>query len=286
MTDHYIIDVDQTNINDVLQNSMQTPVLLSFYSATSEPSTALAPVLDAIADDYKGKFILARVDADAMPEVAQQLGVRAIPALKLVVKGQLSGELEGAQQDAEVRQLLEPHIGVADTSGQEDPFIGQIQRAVSLGALDEAITSLESAIKEQPTVIAYQALYADVLMDAKRIDDAEAVIKNMGDDALVPKAKARLFFVRLLEGAESAQHYQDQIQADGGGSESRYYLGVYLMISGQEETGLSLLLSVMMNDRTYQEDGARLALLSAFDFMGTDNPLTSRFRRKLFALLH
>jgi len=286
MTDPYIIDIDQTNINDVLQKSMQTPVLLNFYSAMNEPSNLLAPILVTIADDYQGKFILARVDSDAMPEIAQQLGVRAIPALKLVVKGQLAGELEGAQQDAEVRQLLEPHIGVADVSGQEDPFVGQIQRAVSMGALDEAITSLEAAITEQPTVMSYQALYADVLMDAKRIDDAEAVIKNMGDDALVPKAKARLFFVRLLEGAESAQHYQAQIQADGGGSESRYYLGAYLLISGQEETALNLLLSVMMNDRAYQEDGARIALLSAFDFMGNDNPLTSKYRRKLFALLH
>ncbi len=286
MTDPYIIDVDQTNINDVLQKSMQTPVLLNFYSSMSEPSNTLAPILVTIADDYQGKFILARVDSDAMPEIAQQLGVRAIPALKLVVKGQLAGELEGAQQDAEVRQLLEPHIGVADISGHEDPFVGQIQRAVSMGALDEAIASLESAITEQPTVMAYQALYADVLMDAKRIEDAEAVIKNMGDDALVPKAKGRLFFVRLLEGAEPAQHYQAQIQADGGGSESRYFLGAHLMISGQEETGLNLLLSVMMNDRAYEEDGARLALLSAFDFMGTENPLTSKFRRKLFALLH
>ena len=286
MTDPYIIDVDQTNINDVLQKSMQTPVLLNFYSTMSEPSNVLAPILVTIADDYQGKFILARVDSDALPEIAQQLGVRAIPALKLVVKGQLAGELEGAQPDAGVRQLLEPHIGVADESGQEDPFIGQIQRAVSMGALDEAIASLESAITEQPTVMAYQALYADVLMDAKRIDDAEAVIKNMGNDALVPKAKARLFFVRLLEGVESADHYQAKIQADGGGSESRYYLGAYLVISGQEETALNLLLSVMMNDREYKEDGARLALLSAFDFMGKDNPLTSKYRRKLFALLH
>ncbi|MBV1921554.1 MAG: tetratricopeptide repeat protein [Pseudomonadales bacterium] len=286
MTDPYIIDVDQTNINDVLQKSMQTPVLLNFYSTMSEPSNILSPILVTIADDYQGKFILARVDSDAMPEIAQQLGVRAIPALKLVVKGQLAGELEGAQQDVGVRQLLEAHIGVAEASGQEDPFVGQIQRAVSMGALDEAIASLESAITEQPTVMAYQALYADVLMDAKRIDDAEAVIKNMGDDALVPKTKARLFFVRLLEGAESAEHYQAQIQADGGGSESRYYLGAYLVILGQEETALNLLLSVMMNDREYKEDGARLALLSAFDFMGKDNPLTSRYRRKLFALLH
>lgn len=286
MTELYIVDVDINNINDILQKSTQTPVLLDFWSANCESSTAMDPILTAIADEYQGKFILAKVNADTHPQIAQQLGVQGTPSLKLVVQGQLAGDLSGPQQEPDIRAMLEPHIGVADASGQDDPFLGQIQRARSLGAVDEAIASLEAAITEQPSVMEYQALYADVLMDAKRIDDAEAVIANMGEDALVPKSKARLFFVRLLDGAEPAQSYQAAIEANGGGSESRYYLGAYLIISGQEETALNLLLSVMMNDRAYKEDGARLALLAAFDLMGKENPLTSKYRRKLFALLH
>lgn len=286
MTEPYIVDIDLNNVNDTFQKSTQTPVLLSFYSNMSEPCNALASTLVSVADEYKGKFILARVDSDALPQIAQQLGVSDVPALKLIVQGQLAGELVGPQQEADVRALLEPHVGPAEGGGQDDPFIAQIQRAVAMGALDQAITSLESAITEQPSVMAYQALYADVLMDAQRLDDAEAVIKNMGDDKLVPKAKARLFFVQLLVGADTAQNYQAKIEADGGDSESRYYLGAHLLIAGHEETALNLLLSVMMNDRAYKEDGARLALLSAFDFMGKDNPLSSKYRRKLFALLH
>ena len=286
MTELYIVDVDINNINDILQKSTQTPVLLEFLSDNCESSKALDPIVTAIANEYQGKFILAKVNADTHPQIAQQLGVQGTPALKLVVQGQLAGELNGPQPESDVRNMLEPHIGVADLSDQEDPFLGQIQRARSLGALEEAIVSLEAAIAEQPNVTEYQALYADVLMDAKRIEDAEAVINNMGDDALVPKSKARLFFVRLLENADSAQSYQAAIETNGGDSESRYFLGAYLIITGQEETALNLLLSVMMNDRAYKGDGARLALLSAFDLMGKDNPLTSKYRRKLFALLH
>ncbi|MBL4859335.1 MAG: tetratricopeptide repeat protein [Acinetobacter sp.] len=286
MTDTYIVEVDQQNVNDVLQKSLQTPVLLVFWAARSEPSKALVSILIKIAGDYQGKFILAQVDSDAYPQIAQQLGVGSVPELKLVVQGQLAGGLAGEQTEAAVIQLLEPHVGVVDSTEQEDPFLGQIQRAISIGATDQAIAALESAIKEQPKTMQYQALYADVLMDAQRSDDAEAVINNMGDDPLVPKAKARLFFVRLLDGAETAEILQEKIESDGGNSESRYYLGAHLLMLGQEETALNLLLSVMMNDRGYQDDGARVALLSAFDYLGTENPLTSKYRRKLFALLH
>ena len=286
MTDTYIVEVDQQNVNDVLQKSLQTPVLLVFWAARSEPSKALVSILIKIAGDYQGKFILAQVDSDAYPQIAQQLGVGSVPELKLVVQGQLAGGLAGEQTEAAVIQLLEPHVGVVDSTEQEDPFLGQIQRAISIGATDQAIAALESAIKEQPKTMQYQALYADVLMDAQRSDDAEAVINNMGDDPLVPKAKARLFFVRLLDGAETAEILQEKIESDGGNSESRYYLGAHLLMLGQEETALNLLLSVMMNDRGYQDDGARVALLSAFDYLGKENPLTSKYRRKLFALLH
>ncbi|PCJ45085.1 MAG: hypothetical protein COA99_05720 [Moraxellaceae bacterium] len=286
MTETYIVDVDQHNVNDILQKSLETPVLLVFWATWSEPSKALVSVLIKIAGDYQGKFILAQVDSDAYPQIVQQLGVGSVPELKLVVQGQLAGGLAGEQTEAAVIQLLEPHVGVVDSTEQEDPFLGQIQRAISIGATDQAIAALESAITEQPKAMHYQALYADVLMDAQRSDDAEAVINNMGDDPLVPKAKARLFFIRLLEGAETAEVLQGKIESDGGGSESRYYLGAHLLILGQEETALNLLLSVMMNDRDYQEDGARIALLSAFDYLGKENPLTSKYRRKLFALLH
>lgn len=285
MTDSFVVDVDERNINDVLQQSMQVPVLLDFWSATNEDSTALEPVLASLVQLAQGKFLLARVEADAHPQITQQLGVAGLPALKLVAKGQLAGELNGKQAEEDVRKLLEPHVGVLPTEG-EDPFVAQIQRARAMGATEDAIAALESAIQEQPKMMEYQALYADVLMDAQRLDDAEAVINNMGDDPVVPKAKARVFFIRLLEGAEPAQALQEKIESAGGDSESRYYLAAYCLLGGQEETALNLWLSIMMNDRAYKDDGARTSLLSAFDYLGTGNPLTSKYRRKMFALLH
>ncbi|OUS25619.1 hypothetical protein A9Q99_20760 [Gammaproteobacteria bacterium 45_16_T64] len=286
MTDSFTVDVDERNINDILQKSMQTPVLLDFWSGASEACKTIAPLLTTIAEQYQGKFIHAKVDADTHPQISQQLGVQSVPALKLVVKGQLAGELNGAQSEEDIRKFLEPHVGEAPAGEGEDPFVTQIQRARAVGAIDDAISSLESAIKEQPAEMKYQALYADVLMDAQRIDDAEAVINNMGDDPIVPKAKAKVFFVRMIDGAEAAQSLQAKIESEGGDSESRYLLGAYCLLAGQEETGLNLLLSVMMNDRGFKEDGARVALLSAFDYLGTENPLTSKYRRKMFALLH
>ena len=110
----YIIDVNESNINDVLQQSMQKPVLLDFWAAWCEPCKTLAPILTKIADEYKGKFILAKIDADASPAITQQLGVRGLPTLKLVVQGQLVNELTGEHESSKVP--------VVEALGRDDAY--------------------------------------------------------------------------------------------------------------------------------------------------------------------
>ena len=107
----YIVDITQANVQSVLQKSMQVPVLLDFWATWCQPCKQLTPVLTKLANEYKGRFILAKVDTDAHPGLAQQLGVRSLPTLKLVFHGQLAGELTGLQPEAEVRRLLDAVLG-------------------------------------------------------------------------------------------------------------------------------------------------------------------------------
>ena len=92
----YVIDVSVQNFQtEVVDKSRSTPVLLEFYADGAEPSTALAPVLRRLADEYQGKFILARVEIRTSSQLVQQLGVRTLPTLKLIVDGQMAQSLEG-----------------------------------------------------------------------------------------------------------------------------------------------------------------------------------------------
>ncbi|MCG8313437.1 MAG: tetratricopeptide repeat protein [Pseudomonadales bacterium] len=283
----YIVEVNETNINDVLQHSMQTPVLLDFWAAWCEPCKTLGPILEKIAKEYQGKFILAKIDADASPAIAQQLGVRGLPTLKLVVQGQLVNELTGAQPEASIREMLEPHIGKAEAEdSSEDPFLDQVKRAREMGAYDQAIEALQAAIQEQPKRWDYHAALVEVLIDADRLDDASQVANAIEDDKTKNSALTRLAFLDWLKDAPDAETVQAQLKDNPQDLNARYYFGLHLIMAGHNQEGLDLLLDVMRADRSFKEDGAKEALLKAFDLIGAGDPAVSKYRRKMFALLH
>lgn len=283
-----IIEVDQNNIHDVIRQSMQVPVLLDFWAEWCQPCKALAPVLARLAEEYKGRFILAKVDTDANPMLAQQLGVRSIPSLKLVVQGQLAGELNGAQPESEIRRLLDTCVAPADETPAEeegDAFEAQIQRARRLGAHEEAIAALQAAMVEQPDRIDWQVLMAEVLLDVERLDDARQVLDNIKDDKLKAAALGRLFFLQELAGFSSAESLQYRVAMNADDMEARYFLAATCVLGGELEAGMELLLEIIRRDRAFRDDGARLALLKVFDMLGNDAQVAT-FRRRLFASLH
>ena len=286
----YIVDVDQNNVHEIIQHSLNVPVLLDFWATWCEPCKALAPVLEKLANEYQGRFILAKVDTDANPMLSQQLGVRSIPSLKLVVKGQLAGELNGAQPESEIRRLLEPFVGeapeVEEEQEQGDPFVVQIERARQLGAFDQALQALQDAIKEQPKVLEYQVLMADVLMDMERFEDAVQVLDNISDEKVKASAVGRLFFLRELQGFETGESLQYRVATNDKDVEAKYYLAANCVLAGEAEAAMELLLQAIMIDRGFKEDGARKALLQIFDMLGTADPRVAPYRRRLFTSLH
>lgn len=287
---NYIVDVNPQNINDVVQMSARIPVLLDFWAEWCEPCKTLAPLLEKIADEYAGQFILARVDTESNQMLAQQLGVRSIPALKLIVQGQLAGELNGAQPESEIRKLLEPFLGepqdVDETPADEaTDLFAQIQRARAMGAHDQAIDALQAAMQEQPQEIKYQTLMAEVLMDVDRLDDAQAVLDNISDETLKGPALARLFFLQELAGFESAESLQYRVAQDSNDLEARYYMAATCVLAGETDAAMELLLEIVQKDRSFKEDGARLAILKLIELMAGD-PAVASYRRRLFACLH
>ena len=287
---NYIIEVNETNINDVVQLSAQIPVLLDFWAEWCEPCKTLTPILEKLADEYQGGFVLAKVDADSNQMLAQQLGVRGIPALKMIVQGQLAGEMNGLQSEADLRAFLASHAGEPVTAEQEEPtaeddFFAQIERARKMGAFDQAIDALQAAIQEQPKEISFQALLADVLIDAERLDDAQAVLENIEDEKAKAPGLGRLFFLNELQGFESAESLQYRVAQDSNDVEARYYLAATCVLANEFEAAMELLLEVVAKDRGFKDDGARAALLKVFDMLAGDESV-AKYRRRLFASLH
>ena len=100
----------------VLEAAMQVPVVVDFWAPWCEPCKVLKPLLEKLAEEYKGRFLLAKVNSDENPELAQHFGVRSIPSVKVLYQGQLVDEFNGALPEGQIRAFLDrialPDAGV------------------------------------------------------------------------------------------------------------------------------------------------------------------------------
>ncbi len=286
----YIVEITQANVQSVLQKSMQVPILMDFWAEWCQPCKQLMPVLAKLANEYKGRFILAKVDTDAHPGLAQQLGVRSLPTLKLVFRGQLAGELVGLQPESEIRRLLDAAVAPAADEPEADeggdPLLAQVDEARRIEAFEDAIALLQDGIHQEPARLEYQTALADVLMDMGQLDEAQAVLDNIKEEPPKAKAKARLFLIREIYDGPAPEMLQQMLAEAPDNTEARYFMALHLLMASEVEQALDLLLQVIRRDRAFRNDGARKSFITALELLGNDNPLVSQYRRRLFALMH
>jgi len=137
---------------EVVEKSRQLPVVLEFYAVDAPPSKALAPVLRKLADEFVGKFVLARVNVQENQQIVQQLGVRTLPTVKIVVNAQIVQNLEGEQSEARLREVLQPLVMSSIERIRE-----QINQLLLNGDRQSAIQMLHEAIIEEPKNTALQS---------------------------------------------------------------------------------------------------------------------------------
>ena len=281
---HLIVDVDMSNFQQVvLEGSMQTPVLLDCGSSNSEASAQLAPVLEKLAREYAGAFILARLDAEQNPQIAAQLGVRSVPDVKLISQGQLYDQFQGALPEHQIREWLGQYLQAPEAASLSTHE--QAAEAVAAGDTATAKALYEQLITESPEHHEYRINYAGVLTSEGQFDQALEIL-----DALPPQdrdstpgrgVRARIDFARQAPTAEDIDALGERDDSEAQLLNARFALG-----QGQYEKALEGLLSLMKSDRSYGDDAARKTLLEVFDALGKDHELTTLYRRRLFTLLY
>lgn len=281
----HVFDATAATFEDtVIRKSLETPVLVDFWATWCGPCKTLGPVLEKLAAEYHGAFVLAKVDVDKEQELAAAFQIRSVPTIAVVKDGQVLGAIPGALPEGQLREML-AQVGIqpaapADDAVAEAPAAPLDPHAEVLRL--RKLTEIEPDKAEHQLDLALALLQTGAAVEAEHLLDK--LPANLATDERTIKARARLGFAALLKDAPPLEVLHAAIASDPADLRARHLLGVRQLVGGDAEAGLAQFIEMLRRDKAYADGLARKSLIDAFRILD-DEDLVSRVRRQMSALL-
>lgn len=279
-----IVNINETNLQQTLEQSMTVPVLFYFWSERSQHCEQLTPVLESLADQYNGQFILAKLDCDAEQMIASQFGLRAIPTVYLFQNGQPVDGFQGPQPEEAIRALLEKVL-----PSEEELKAQQAIQLIEEGNHADALPLLKEAWQLSGQNSEIGLLLAETQIALNRSEDAEAVLKTIplqDQDTRYQGLVAQIELLKQAADTPEIQQLQQQVTASPEDAALASQLALQLHQVGRNEEALALLFSHLQKDLGAADGQARKMLQEILAALGTGDALASQYRRKLYSLLY
>jgi putative thioredoxin len=276
-----VIDVsERTFEQDVLARSREVPVVVDFWAPWCGPCRVLGPVLERLATEAHGAFVLAKVNVDENQRLAAMFQVQGIPAVKAFRHGQPVDEFTGALPESQVRAWLKRIV-----PSEADAIIA------AAGALEatnpqEAEARYRVALGADPTNQTGLFGLGRLLLLRGEVEGRMLLNEVAAGTPYYTRAQGLLSLGDLL-GAEPGDpaRLAAQVERDPSDLEGRFQLAAALVRHQHYAEAMDHLLAIVERDRTFRDDGARKALLGIFALLGDDDPLTGQYRRALTSVL-
>ena len=281
----HVIDVTtETFEAQVLQQSLQVPVLVDFWAEWCGPCKTLGPILEKLAGEYNGGFVLAKVDVDKEQQLAGAFQIRSIPTVMLLKGGQLVDGFPGALPEAQLREFLAHHGVVPGEATGETPA----EPAAAPVDPHAEVLRLRKAVEAEPDKAELKLDLALALLALGHAQEVEQLLDglpaNLAHDDRAIKARARLGFAAQLRDAPPPEVLEAAVARDPGDLRARYLLGVHRLVGGDAEAGLGQFLEMLRRDRGFDDGLPKKALIDAFRIVD-DEDLVGRYRRQMSSLL-
>lgn len=260
-------DVGSADFGDkVLDASRRVPVIVDFWAEWCQPCRILKPILEKLATEYGGRFILAKVNSDENQELAQRYGVRGIPAVKAFLDGQLVDEFTGALPEGQIREFLDRLI-----PSPAEPLRLEALQAHARGDLEGARKLMAQAINLDPRNDASYLDYVELSLEAGALDEAreilDAVRERCRDGDRVAALDAQLHLAAGGGGADTGV-LRTRIDADPNDLDARLQLANALAVARDYRPALEQLLEIVRRDRKWQDEAGRKTMLTLFTLLG------------------
>ncbi|AZG76078.1 thioredoxin [Methylocystis rosea] len=272
---------------DVLDASMRQIVLVDFWAPWCGPCRQLAPVIERLAAASGGKIALVKMNIDADPLIADQLGVKSIPAVVAFQRGRPVDGFVGALPESQIKGFLERLIGPIDDVG--DAFEAA-QAMIADGDLAGAESLLSELAGGEPPNARAAAGLLRLYIDSGRFDDAGALFDALPDairrDSGVAAAGAALQNAQQAQDLGELDELRNRVNRNPNDLQACFDIALALNAKGLRDEAADALLEIIRRDRSWNDDGARKQLILFFEAWGPMDKAAVNARRRLSTLLY
>lgn len=285
----YVKDVTVQNfMQEVIQASLQTPVLVYFTAAWCGPCKQYGPLLEKVVTNAKGKVKLARVDIDKNPQLAQQFRIQSVPMVYVFFQGQPLDGFAGAMPESQLKQMIEQFAGASPEAEAVQEVLAKAASLLEAGEVQEAERAYKAVLAGEEGNIEAVAGLARCFIAQGHLEKAEQLLAEVPQDKQLAEPIAAAKAALTL--AQNAPRPADiaaleKAAANPSDLQARFDWAVALFASGKQEQAVEELLAVIKKDKDWNEGAAHAQLLTFFEALGFAHPLAVSGRRKLSSIL-
>ena len=284
----YIFEATMDNFQqDVMEASSRTPILIDVWAEWCAPCKQLMPLLEKLADEYRGGFMLAKVNADQQEQLTGSLGVRSLPTVILVKDGQAIDGFNGALPESEIRKILDKHIEIPED--EEAPY-DKAHRLWEEGDVEAALAVLTEMNRNNPEDLKVLIDLAQLKAELGDLETAEQVLESLPpEEKMQHQAKqlaARIKFLKASAELPPVHELEDALDKDPKDPNALHLLALHHILQENNAEAMDLLILLMQVDSKYKDEVAKTTLIELFDKLGNNNPDVRTYRRKLYTLMH
>ena len=284
--------ITESFMTDVIEQSKETPVIVDFWAPWCEPCKQLTPIIEKIIKEKKGKVILAKMNIDESPEVAQQLKIQSIPAVMAFSDGQPVDGFIGVQSEKNISEFVNKISSLKNSSTIEEN-ISAGKKYMNEDDIETATLVFSEILKIEPDNISAKSLLARCLIKSDQLDDAEKIINTLPVDAESNQdyisVRSELEIFKNAKNNPISDKEEEELRNNIDKEPENYQLKLdlskILIAKGENEEAINQLLRIIEVNPKWNDGEARKQLIEIFNILGNENILVTEGRKKLSSML-